>query len=157
MEIVEKNKPSKQTACFPNQTKHKDNRYKLGRSFMNILCGRPITYLLPLHAWLCFWASYSLLDSCLSQQLKRSCHCVCSVRESSCPGLLSWFLLGLWFIEMSILVLSTSEFSVFSFYILSITTKCLGCSAYLRVHLFAFLSRTLKDFFQRKSLFFPIL
>lgn len=111
------------------------------------MCGHHITYPVPLYAWLWFWSSLSLPEYCLN----RNCHCVCSIQESIYPGLLSWFLLRLWFIEMSILVLRSGE--IF-FKILSITTMYLGHMAYVKVHLFATLSGSLKKFFSVNNTYF---
>lgn len=101
---------------------------------------------LPILVWTIDWA-----DS-----LTRSCQCVCSIQESSCPELLSWFLLKLWFAEfhdmMSILGLKPDKF-LFSLYIFYESFPCTQCIVYRLKYIYLLSQVELsKIFFQQKSL-----
>ena len=127
-----------------------------------------------IHSWTNWhvWSSYHIFSSSVitavsefpilvwtidwADSLNRSCQCVCSIQESSCPELLSWFLLIVWFAEMPILGLRLGKF-LFSLYILYESLLCIQGIVYISnyIYLPSWVELS-KIFFQQISFFLLI-
>lgn len=130
---------------------NRDSRYKLGYPFLHQL-GHVviISHIQFLYTHGSVSEFLFLSEPWPEQKLP-----VCLLRAGAgCPGLWSWPCWD-WFTEMPISVLGLGEFLLFALYSLSIITLYLGHSVYIKVHLFAILSRTLNDIIFSKKIFFP--